>query len=106
MNVDFIRWTFGLSGPEYTFWHNCPGGDCHLLDVGTEFDVVFSPLDFQPVKAWKKTRFKVVEYVETHGAHKGEWIRGYHVVRERALTDAEAGAYWAMGEWERLGKVA
>lgn len=106
MNVDFIRWTLTPIGVEYVFYHNCPGGDCHLLAVGAEFDMVFSPVDFKPLKVWHKTRFQVVESIEKHGAHKGEYVRMYRPVAKRELTDTEAATYWRMGEDARMGVAA
>lgn len=104
MVVDFIRWRFSAIGIEYVFYHNCPGGDCHLLPVGAEFDMVTSPTDIKD--GWHKTRFLVVESIEKHGKDKGEFSRFYRPTMKRALTDAEAGAYWATGEEARMGVAA
>ena len=106
MNIDYIRWTFSTTNVEYVFYHNCPGGDCHLLPVGAEFDVVFSPVSFKPVKEWHKVRFVVVESIEKHGKHKGEWSRFYRPINKRELTDIEAREYWQVGEDARLGVAA
>ena len=87
-------WIHRQLNGDYWLFFGVPGGDVHLLEIGAQFDTMYSG-------DWSKVRWEVIEAVHQHGKHKGEWGRFYRVVMERSL-DADECAVWQqyIENWE------